>query len=252
VTKYDLAERVALVTGGSRGIGKGIAERLAYCGADVVVASRHSDGANAVATSIAEKYGTRAFAFSADVSRVDDIEALIRSTIDVAGRLDILVNNAGISPRIAAWDVTEESWNAILDTNLKGAFFCAREAARQMRKQGGGRIINIGSVHSASAMKLHAPYGASKAGLSQLTRVLALEWGEDGILVNCVAPGCIPTDINREALANPEHLQRNISRTAVKRLGTTDDIAAAVAFLSSDDARYITGETIYVDGGWTI
>ena len=198
------------------------------------------------------QYGIESMALQADISKVEDIEAMIDQAIRRFSRIDVLVNNAGIAPRVPALEITREIWDTVLNTNLRGSFFCAKEAARQMKDQGGGSIINVGSVHSMTAMKQYAHYGASKAGLSQLTRVLALEWGEYQIRVNCVAPGSVPTDINRDVLAIPENRQRNINKTVLKRLGTPQDIAGIVAFLASDHASYITGQTIYVDGGWTI
>jgi NAD(P)-dependent dehydrogenase (short-subunit alcohol dehydrogenase family) len=248
----DLSSKVSVVTGGNKGIGRGIVERLAQAGASVVVVSRHLPECQAVAREMQRQYGIESMALQADISKVEDIEAMIDQAIRRLSRIDVLVNNAGIALRVPALEITREIWEAVLNTNLRGSFFCAKEAARRMKDQGGGSIINVGSVHSMTAMKLYAHYGASKAGLSQLTRVLALEWGEYQIRVNCVAPGSVPTDINRDVLAIPENRQRNINKTVLKRLGTPQDIAGIVAFLASDHASYITGQTIYVDGGWTL
>jgi NAD(P)-dependent dehydrogenase (short-subunit alcohol dehydrogenase family) len=225
---------------------------LAEAGATVAVVSRRGAECEAVAEELANRYRTRCRGFRADIAKPDEIASMIEQVDKVYGRIDVMVSNAGTAIRVPAMDISPEIRDVVVDTNLRGAFFCAQEAARRMRNLGGGSIINVGSVHAKTAMKSYAHYGASKAGLSQLTRVLALEWGELGIRVNCVAPGSIPTDINREVLAVPENRQRNIDKTALKRLGTPRDIAGAVAFLASDLSDYVTGETIYVDGGWTI
>jgi len=247
----DLSGKVAIVTGGNRGIGFGISETLAEAGAAVVVVSRHAE-CQAAAAALGKQYGTRCHGFAADISQPAEIASMMEKVDQAYGRVDIMVHNAGIAVRAPAFEITVEAWDTVLNTNLRGAFFCAQEAAKRMRNQGGGAIINVGSVHAKTAMRLYAHYGASKAGISQLTRVLALEWGELGIRVNCVAPGSVPTDINREVLAIPENRQRNIAKTVLKRLGTPRDIAGAVAFLASDLSAYVTGETLYVDGGWTI
>lgn len=248
----DLSEKISIVTGGTRGIGRGIVESLAEAGSHVVVVSRHLEQARATAEEIIQKNGIKALALQADISELSDVKAMVGKTVKAFDRIDILVNNAGTAIRASAFEITEEIWDTVVATDLKGTFFCAQEAALSMRQQGGGRIINIGSVHSHTAMKLYAHYGACKAGVAQLTRVLALEWAEYGILVNCVAPGSVPTEINKEWLAKPENLQSNLNRIPVNRLGTPQDIAAAVVFLCSEYASYITGQTIYVDGGWTI
>jgi NAD(P)-dependent dehydrogenase (short-subunit alcohol dehydrogenase family) len=248
----DLTSRVAIVTGGNRGIGRGIAEMLARAGATTVVVSRHLAECESIATQLAREYRVPTLGLALDVTQPDGIHAMIGHAVQRFGRLDVMVNNAGLAGRADALEITVGVWDAVVNTNLRGAFFCAQAAAKVMKGQGGGSIINIGSVHSLAAMRLYAHYGASKAGLAQLTRVLAHEWGEHQIRVNCVAPGSVPTDINREVLAVPENRQRNINKTALKRLGTPHDIAALVAFLASDLAGYVTGQTIYVDGGWTL
>lgn len=248
----DLSEKISVVTGGTRGIGRGIVEILAEAGSHVVIVSRHVEQAKTAAEKVIQKYGVKALGLQADISQVAEVKTVVDETVKEFDRLDILVNNAGTAIRASAFEITEDIWDTVLATDLKGTFFCAQEAARCMRQQGGGRIINIGSVHSHTAMKLYAHYGACKAGVVQLTRVLALEWAEYGILVNCVAPGSIPTEINQEWLAKPENLQSNLHRIPVKRLGTPQDIAAAVVFFCSEYTSYITGQTLYVDGGWTI
>jgi NAD(P)-dependent dehydrogenase (short-subunit alcohol dehydrogenase family) len=248
----DLSSKVALITGGTRGIGRGIADTLARAGASVVVASRHLAECESTAEQLRQEHHVPALGVRVDVSQPEEIRAMVRHVVHHFSRLDVMVSNAGIAARSEAFDITPEVWNTVLNTNLRGNFFCAQEAAKVMKEHNGGSIIHIGSVHSMTAMRLYAHYGASKAGLAQMARALALEWGEHQIRVNCVAPGSVPTDINREVLAVPENRQRNINKTALKRLGTPYDIAGAVVFLASDLAAYITGQTIYVDGGWTL
>jgi len=188
-----------------------------------------------------------------DVSHISESQASVEDVAKEFGQLDILVNNAGISPRKPALEVTEEWWDAILDTNLKGTFFCSQAAVRQMiRSERGGRIINISSVGSMVAQNALAPYGASKGGINQLTKVLAVEWAQYDILVNAIAPGSIRTDINREYLSVPENLERNLSKICLGRIGNQDELAGAAVFLASQASSYMTGQTIFVDGGWTI
>lgn len=253
MVNIDLTNKNIIITGSSKGIGKGIADMLAMANGNIVIVSRHLDEAKNVADELEKKFeNIKSFALEADVSKTNEIENMVNEVINRWGKVDILINNAGTATRSLALDMTEVAWNRMVDTDLKGAFFCSKEVAKHMKKKGGGIIINIGSVHSITPMKLYSAYGACKAGITQLTKVLALEWAEYNILVNCVAPGSVPTDINKEWLSNPKNLQSNISRTLLRRLGTSKDIAGAVLFLCSEYSSYITGQTIYVDGGWTI
>ena len=249
---FSLSGKTALITGGSKGIGYAIGKGLAMAGADVVIVSRHESEARDAAKSL-EAFGVKSAGIYVDMSEVSQVQTAVEEIVNRFGKLDILVNNAGISPRKPALEVTEEFWDAVLDINLKGTFFCAQAAARQMIKSGeGGRIINISSVGSMVAQRELAPYGASKGGINQLTRVLAVEWAKHNILVNAIAPGSIRTNINREYLSVQENLERNLSKICLGRIGDQDDIAGAAVFLTSQASGYMTGQTIFIDGGWTI
>ena len=250
--KIDLKKKVGIVTGGTRGIGKEIGICLASLGANLVIASRHKDEAENTARDLCTRYGVDCIGIRADISKLDDIRKMIKTTCEVFDTLDLLINNAGITIRLPAIDMSEAVWDEVVSTNLKGTFFCCVEAAKIMKQKKYGKIVNIGSVHSHTATKMYAHYSASKAGISQFTRVLALEWAEYGILVNCVSPGSIPTDINKEWLKDPNNLEKNIQRIPLGRLGSTKDISGIVAFLCSEYSNYITGQTLYVDGGWTL
>ncbi|WP_321370902.1 3-oxoacyl-[acyl-carrier-protein] reductase [uncultured Desulfuromusa sp.] len=239
-------DKVALVTGTSRGIGRGIATALAASGAKIVAA-----GTNLQATEdfVAElkASGTEAIAVRCDVSDASDVEQLVRTAKDTFGRIDILVNNAGITRDGLLLRMKEEDWNAVLDINLKGAFLCTRAVSKLMTKQRSGRIINIVSVVGQMGNAGQANYCASKAGLMGLTRSNAHELAKRNITVNAVAPGFIATDMT-DAL--PEEQRQDLaSRIPLARLGSVEDIAHAVLFLASDQAGYITGQVIGVNGG---
>lgn len=248
---FDLTGKKALVTGGSRGIGRGIAICLAKQGADVAVNYR-SNLQEAEAT-VAEivKLGRQSFAVQADVSQEDQV---IKMFADLEGKwekLDILVNNAGILQSKPFEQISLADWDAMLNTNLRGQFLCAREAIKLMGQ--GGRIINIASISSGGvgiAYPQIAHYTAAKGGVVGMTEALAVELGPKGINVNAIAPGAIETDMTRDTLGNEQVMQGMLSRLAKKRIGKPEDIGAAAAFLASDEADYVTGTVLYVDGGW--
>lgn len=248
---YDLSGKVALVTGGRKGIGYAIAKRLAQAGANVAIASRNESEVKKAAQSLSS-FGVESIGIGVDVSNIAEAQKIPSLVAERFKRLDILVNNSGISIPTPALEVTEKIWDKILDTNLKGMFFCSQSACRQMMNQGGGTIINIASVQSVVAQRNQAPYGSSKGGIAMMTKVLALEWAQYDIRVNVIAPGSIRTDINREYLARPENLRKNLSMIPLNRIGDPEDIAGMAVFLCTDDASYITGTTIFIDGGWTI
>ncbi|MGY4706716.1 SDR family NAD(P)-dependent oxidoreductase [Candidatus Bipolaricaulota sp. J31] len=246
---FSLEGKAALVTGGSRGLGRAIALALAEAGADVAVASRRRDALEEVAGEI-RALGRRSAVIVVDVSRVDQAERMVREATAALGKLDILVNAAGVNQRCPSLEVTEVLWDFILDTNLKGTFFSCRAAAEVMHKQGGGSIINIASLLSGIGIPTLAPYAASKAGVVGLTRVLAAEWGPIGIRVNCIAPGYFRTEMTKGLFNDPDWYTRLKRQVPLGREGFPEDLAGAVVFLSSDASRYLTGQVIYVDGGF--
>lgn len=246
----DFADKVAVVTGGSRGIGRAIALRLADGGAKVVV-NYHSneDAANEVVDQIVAG-GGEAIAVQADVSQLDQAQALLNAAKKAYGRVDILVNNAGTTRDTLIMRMSEEEWDVVIDTNLKGTFNCIKAASRQMMRQRSGRIINITSVAGIGGNPGQANYASAKAGIIGLTKTVAKELGSRGITCNAVAPGLVPTDLTASL---PEDLvQLAIDRTPLGRTGTAEDMAAAVAFLASDEASFITGQVLAVDGGLAI
>jgi NAD(P)-dependent dehydrogenase (short-subunit alcohol dehydrogenase family) len=245
---FDLNGRVAIVTGTSRGLGQQFARAFANAGADLVLTSRNRDHLLSFETEI-NGLGRRAVSLELDVRDPQSIEQMAAAAEEAFGHVDILVNNAGMNIRKPALEVTWEDWNAILDTNLRGSFFVAQAVARRMVSRGYGRIINIGSVTSVSGYAGLAPYGASRGGIKQLTMSLADDWGKHGITVNCLAPGWFQTDQNKVMYEDKEWVEYLSDRIPVKRPGQTGDLDAAVVFLAAEASRYITGQTLLVDGG---
>ncbi|MCF6751483.1 SDR family oxidoreductase [Pseudomonas stutzeri] len=246
----NLHGRVALVTGSTQGIGRGIAVRLAQAGADVVINGREDDADARESAAQVRATGRRASIVAADVACVEECQRLVRESVAQLGRLDILVNNAGIQTQAGFLDASLEDYERVLAVNLRGPFFLAQAFARHLREAGhGGRIINNSSVHEELPHPNFASYCASKGGLKMLMRNLAIELAPLGITVNNVAPGAIETPINRELLQQPDKLAGLLRDIPARRLGQPRDIAGAVAFLASDEADYITGTTLVVDGG---
>lgn len=242
-------KRVAFVTGASRGIGKAIALRLAKDGRHVVLVSRSEGPLNEVKTLI-ESAGGTAEVLAVDVGDAKAFAAAVEGVASKHGRLDILVNNAGITKDTLILRMSDEDWDSVLDTNLKSAFVASRAAARAMMKGRFGRIVNIGSTSGVVGNAGQANYAAAKAGLMGLTKTIARELGSKGVTCNCIAPGFIQTDMTANL---PDQVKEGVTAMmAVKRLGTPEDIAAAVAYVSSDEAGFLTGQTIAVDGGMTM
>ena len=244
-----LPDKKAIVTGAGTGIGAGIAVELARQGADVLINYAHSqEGAQEVARQV-EACGRRAIVCKADVSRADEIEAMVETAWQAFGRIDILVNNTGITRFLDFFVLTEADWDQILDTNLKGMFICSQAVARHMRRTGGGAIVNLGSVHGRTTVPDLVPYAASKGGIEGLTRAMALGLAPYNIRVNAVAPGLIEVDrIRRDPLYDREMRAKQIP---LGRVGQPEDVARVVVFFASDDSRYVTSQVLFADGGMT-
>lgn len=243
----DLKDKTALVTGASKGIGRGIALALAQAGCSVAV-NYHSDetGARGAAAEI-EKLGRKAIVVAGHVGRSSDVDAMLASALAAFGRLHIWVNNAGVQTWSSLLELEEADWDRVIATNLKGTFLGTQRAARHMKEFGGGRIINIGSGCNKIPFPGLVDYTASKGGIEMLTKVSAVELGPYGITVNCVAPGAI--EIERTQKEAPDYSDAWAPLTPMRRIGKPDDIASTVCFLASDEAEFITGQTLYVDGG---
>jgi NAD(P)-dependent dehydrogenase (short-subunit alcohol dehydrogenase family) len=271
----SLEGRTAIVTGGSRGIGRAIAERLGNAGARVVVVARSEEAAQRVAAEIMGR-GGEVLVVTCDVRIASDVERLVERTLETFERLDIVVNNAGISPvRAEPQEIGEANWDAILDTNLKGTFLLSTTAATYMMSRGNGVIINIASIAGVTPIPLESAYCASKAGMIGLTKALARDWARYGIRVYAVAPGYIATEMNADVRQIGEALTARgidaatpglstaeafavsmysgvVGRTLLGRFGLPEEVAEVVAYLASDRAAYMTGSVTFVDGGWTI
>lgn len=248
--RFRLDGKVALITGGARGLGRTMAAALAEAGADIALAGRSKDTCQDAADGIASATGRQVAAFSADVTKIADVERLVDDVEREFGSVDILVNNAGINIRGPIQQLTEADWDAVIDTNLKGPFLCARAIGPRMVSRGWGRVINLGSVLGVIALPGRAPYASSKAGIINLTRVLALEWAGTGVTANAICPGAFATEMNRSLLDDPVKYKEFVAQIPMGRWGELEELTGAVVFLASDASSYVTGTPLFVDGGW--
>jgi gluconate 5-dehydrogenase len=247
---FDLSGKVAIVTGASRGLGQSFATALAKASADLVITSRKLSALTEFKQQI-ESLGRKALPVQVDVLSQGDIENMVRAAVKEYGRIDILVNNAGMNIRKPSAEVTWQDWDSVLDTNLKGSFFCAQAVAKEMIKRKYGRIINIGSCTCVFGMEGIAAYSASRGAILSMTRSLAAEWGNYGITVNVLAPGWFKTAQNAVLYENKEWVNYITSRIPLNRVGRPHDLDGTVVFLASDASEYITGQMLLIDGGFT-
>lgn len=247
--QFDLSGRVALVSGASSGIGRGLALGLARAGADLALAARRGGLLGTCAAEI-RALERQAEVIPSDVSTVAGAQHIVQECLARFGRVDVLVNAAGITRRKPALEITEDDWDTVLDTNLRSAFFTSQAAARSMIAQGGGKIINVVSLTSVIGILNIAAYGASKGGLAQLTRALAVEWAQQNIQVNAIGPGYIETPLTQPLFDDPERSAWIHSRIPVGRRGYPEDLVGAAVFLASSASDYVTGQLLFVDGGW--
>ncbi|MDN3016094.1 glucose 1-dehydrogenase [Paenibacillus sp. BSR1-1] len=250
IPTFDLKGKVALVTGGSKGIGYGMAEALGHYGATLVISSRGAAEGEIAVSQLKEKNIDAAY-IPCDVTKKDQVEQLVHQIVGQFGSLDILVNNAGMNIRKPLVEVEESDWDTVFNVNLKGLFLVGQACAKQMIKQNYGKIINISSILGTIGMQFQTSYAASKGGINQLTKVWAEELAPHNITVNSIGPGYIITPMTKEWLSDPERSEKIISSTMIKRIGETSDLVGPVVFLASDTSKYVTGQVLHVDGGYT-
>ncbi|HZY47130.1 MAG TPA: glucose 1-dehydrogenase [Candidatus Bathyarchaeia archaeon] len=248
---FSLKGKVAIVTGASSGLGVIFAEALGDMGANIELAARRVEKLNDVAGKL-KMQGAKTRPFQCDVSKQEEVQALVDDTVKNFGRLDIIVNNAGIAAMSPATDISVDEWNKVVSVNMTGVFLCARTAARQMIKQSGGNIVNIASIYGAVGDVFPAsPYYATKGAVINMTRDLAVEWAPYNIRVNAIAPGFFPSEMTEAIFQQPEYLEYIRKQTPLGRPGNLDDLKGAIVYLASSASAYVTGQTIFVDGGWT-
>lgn len=247
--KMSLNGKVGIVTGASKGLGRSMALALAEAGADLAIVSRGIPDLTNVANEIKE-LGRKVLPISADMTDSKQIDGVVQKTLAEFGKIDILINNAGTTIRQNIEDVTEEAWDTVMNLNIKGAFFCAQAVGKVMIKQGKGKIINTASLLSAIGGPKAVAYAAAKGGIAQITRCMAVEWSKYNINVNAIAPGYFRTPLTQPLQDDPERSAKILSRIPMGRWGEPDDLKGIAVFLASEASDYVTGQVIFVDGGW--
>lgn len=248
---FDLSGKTAMVTGSGRGIGRAVAEALAYAGANVALVARTENEIKQAAEEISQATGRQTLPVICDVTDQASVDVAVEHTIEQFGKIDILINNAGTTVRDTALDLSAEQWDKVMNVNVKGVFLMSQAAGKHMVERKYGRIVNVASVASTLTLSSGTPYGPSKAAVAQLTRQLANEWAEHGVTVNAISPWFFKTSLNEEALNNDAFRQTLEQRTPMKRLGQLDELLAPVVMFCSDQASYITGQNLFIDGGVT-
>jgi NAD(P)-dependent dehydrogenase (short-subunit alcohol dehydrogenase family) len=249
--RFDLTGKIALVTGAGRGIGRAAAMGLAEAGADIAAAARTTEEIEELAAEVRAR-GREASAHTVDIRKVDDIGRMVDEVIARHGRIDILLNNAGTNVQQEALDVTEDAWDIVIDTNLRGAFFCAQAVGRTMVERGSGKIINMCSTFANLGFYGRAAYAASKGGLAQVTRVMAIEWSSKGVNVNAIGPTATMTKMNEALFAREEWQQLVIPRIPAGRYAEPEDVVGAVIYLASPASDMVHGHLLMVDGAWSV
>jgi len=249
---FKIKGDTAIVTGASSGLGVSFAEALADEGANLVIAARRYDKLVKIAEELARKHNVKVIPVKTDVSSEDEVVNMVRTAVEQFGSLEIMVNNAGIASLSPSVDMTLEEWKKVIDVNLTGVFLCARTAAREMIERKYGKIVNIASIYGAVGDIFHAaPYYASKGAVINLTRGFAIEWAPYRINVNAIAPGFFPSEMTEQVFKDENAMKHILSRTPLGRTGEPLDLKAALLYLASPASNYVTGQTIFVDGGWT-
>ena len=248
---FDLTGRVALVTGASKGLGRAMAIGLARAGAHLALCARSREGLAETKAAV-EAHGARAEAFEMDVLRAASVRDAVASVLSTFGQVDVLVNNAGVNVRKPTLELSEEEWDLVVDTNLKGYFLVAQAVGAHMVARGKGKVVNVSSIFGGVGMYNQLAYAASKGGVGQLTKVMAIEWAKSGVNVNAIAPTYFETPLVAALRNDPERFRFINERTPMGRWGQPEELEGTVVWLASRGSDFVTGQTIYVDGGWTI
>jgi NAD(P)-dependent dehydrogenase (short-subunit alcohol dehydrogenase family) len=249
--RFRLDGKTALVTGGARGLGKTMATALAEAGANIALTGRSLESCQSAAREIAAATGRTVQAFAGDVTVAADVERLHAEVSQACGDVDILINNAGTNIRGTLDQLSEADWDSVIDTNLKGPFLCTKAFAPGMLKKGWGRVVNLASILSVIGLPGRTPYASSKAGVLGLTRVWALEWAGKGVTCNAICPGPFATDMNKQLLNDPQAYQQFVANIPMGRWGELEELTGAIVFLASDASSFVTGTSLFIDGGWT-